>query len=526
MIDKKVNAQDQILRMKNLMNYGLNESKEPEYSSVEYSKLAADGKLYGIIREGSKFYIKVAKNPTGNLVAENFDYIGGFRNRKENMFESFAGAQRFFCEKMMCINESVDDIQKRVIAESWDLDAKKETIEEGTKKMQAEIARQRQIMKNAQKINEGKVCDMIGGCPKTETIKVEEPSDEPGAPFTEKPGDSEIKGNEKTNIKGGQQPVVGNKKNTNESSEVPLVSRKDPDYMDKSHGTKIGNNAPFTDDVTDQQENAVADAPGGEAEAQPQLKNVNEETAMHDEDNQNSPTPGVGEKGDNEPYDEIIDINENLDDIDVNLEDDEDGDELDVDVNGEDVEGDVDAGDDADMEGEDEGDVDLDSEDEDEGGLEMEPDDTTARLDAMEEKLNQILDALNNMKYDDDTLYDDGEDDTEEGDDLDNGEVEDDDDEEFEVVESKSYKAMKRRMGLKEEEDFGKHPAFQKVVMTTPAKDMPEGEGQYDMNDESADNDKPYATQKGSQAPFEITPEQIDNAITEAITRELKKKLG
>ena len=65
MIDKKVNAEEQVQRMKNLMNYGLTESKQPAYSSVEYSKEAADGKLYGIVREGANYYIKVAKNPKG-----------------------------------------------------------------------------------------------------------------------------------------------------------------------------------------------------------------------------------------------------------------------------------------------------------------------------------------------------------------------------------------------------------------------------------------------------------------------------
>ena len=38
---------------------------------------AADGKLYGIVREGTKYYIKVAKDAKKGLVAENFDYIFG-----------------------------------------------------------------------------------------------------------------------------------------------------------------------------------------------------------------------------------------------------------------------------------------------------------------------------------------------------------------------------------------------------------------------------------------------------------------
>ena len=578
MIDKKVNAEEQVQRMKHLMNYGMNESKQPVYSNVEYSKMAADGKLYGIVREGAKYYIKVAKDTNGNLVSENFDYIGGFRNRKDNMFESFASAQRFFCEKLMCINESIDDKQKRVIAESWNLEEKKEVIEEGTRKMQAEIARQRQIMMNAQKINEGKsqCCDMED-CPKCDTMKVEEPDAKPGAPFTKKVGDAEIKQNDKTNITGKQKPVVGNKSAANESAETPLSSRQNPDYMDTSHGTKIGDNTPFVNNVEDKPEDAVADAPGGEAEKEPELKNVNEETSMVYNDNQNAPTPGVGEKGDNEPYDEKAEITEDVD-IDDELEDDAEIDDIDLD---DEQETDIDnnEGDDEIIGGEDENEP-MDIEDvEDEVIVDEPENDTEARLNAMEDKLNKILDAINNLKYDDDdTLYDDDEDDLdnseEEVDDEEivepNGEVEDE--EEYEVVESKSYKAMmesqknyhraleldprtnpnkkaskedvdafKARQAKRdahnkevdaergvvtEENDFGKHPAFQKKVMTTPPTNMPEKEGQYDMNDESAEEDKPYATQKGSNAPFDVNPEQIENAITEAVMNVLKKKLA
>ena len=55
---------------------------------------------------------------------------------------------------------------------------------------------------------------------------------------------------------------------------------------------------------------------------------------------------------------------------------------------------------------------------------------------------------------------------------------------------------------------------------------MPDKEGQYDMNDDSVEEDKPYGISKGSQAPFETTPEAIENAITEAVMNILKKKLA
>ena len=76
--------EEQLGRMKALMNYGLQtESKQAPYSSVEFTKAASDNKTYGIIREGAKFYIKVADTKP-NLVKEDFNYIGGVRNRKDH----------------------------------------------------------------------------------------------------------------------------------------------------------------------------------------------------------------------------------------------------------------------------------------------------------------------------------------------------------------------------------------------------------------------------------------------------------
>lgn len=504
MIDKKVNQDEQVQRMKDLMNYGLKENKQPAYTGVEYGKEAADGKLYGIVREGTKYYIKVAKDAKKGLVAENFDYIGGFRNRKDNMFESFASAQRYFCEKLECINESVDDAQKRVIAESWNLEEKKEAIEEGTRKMKAEIERQRQIMRNAQNITEGKkqCCDMEG-C-KCETIKTEEVKPGPGAPFTEKLTNADVADNEKTNIKGKKEPVKGKDadKKLKESTETPLVSRENPEYIDKSHGTEIGNNAPFVDDV-EKTEGAVAEEEGGEAVESEITDHVNEEVAMHATDNQNSPEVGVGEKGDADPFEKEVEITEDVE-LDGTLDDD---DTFEID---------------ADEEGESEVVDDEESDEPEETEYEVEVDDksdTESRLDAVEEKLNQILDAINNMKYDDEPLYDDEAEEEEQ-----EGPI-DDDDEDYEVVESKSYKRMMAKM-IKEEDDFGKHPAFQKKVMTTPPANMPDGDGKYDMNDDSVKGEKPYATQLGDNAPYEVDIEQIENAITESVMKLLKKKLA
>ena len=111
------------------------------------------------------------------------------------------------------------------------------------------------------------------------------------------------------------------------------------------------------------------------------------------------------------------------------------------------------------------------------------------------------------------------------------------------IFETKAYREAMRKQRVNEEgmtpfkdagrvpsgnmnklDDFGKHPAYQKVVMDLPPKDMKEFPGNYDMNDDSVKNDTPYGEKIGDGAPFEIDPEAIDNAIAEAFDRLRRSK--
>ena len=102
----KTNSNETLDRMKALMGYGLKTENKQSYSSVEYQKMGADGKMYGIVREGTKYYIKTAPNKQ-NLLKEDFSYIGGFRNRKDNEYTSFANAQKQFDLKMMSLKQTI-----------------------------------------------------------------------------------------------------------------------------------------------------------------------------------------------------------------------------------------------------------------------------------------------------------------------------------------------------------------------------------------------------------------------------------
>ena len=119
-MNNNVNQNETLARMKALMGYGLKTENKQAYSSVEYQKTGADGKIYGIVREGANYYIKVAPNKQ-NLLKEDFGYIGGFRNRKDYQYDSYANAQKQFDLKMMSLKEAANNPSFSVSSwvESW-----------------------------------------------------------------------------------------------------------------------------------------------------------------------------------------------------------------------------------------------------------------------------------------------------------------------------------------------------------------------------------------------------------------------
>jgi len=543
-MNSKQNTNETLSRMKALMSYGLNESKKQVYSSVEYQKIGADGNSYAIIREGTSYFIKKAPNKP-NLVKESYDYIGGFRNRKDYQYNSFADAQKNFDLKMMSLKEAANKSDFNI--SSWDLDKKENVVVEASEKMQKEILRERQIMQNAMAINEQKaVCCDTPGCPKDNIGKGEKPKtgNAENAVDHEKAELPKEMTEGKTCPKCGKNPCQCESVN---EEEVLGWNRGNDDYMDKSHGTEIGDSAPFDDstarniDDGDKKVSKTGEMKNGVVE--------NHGTSMHDADNQNSPSVGVGEgpsDDNNKPFDDKKgkQIDEAIDDFGAEGEEDPMGDDLGA-------EG-----------GEELGDDDLGDEDD------VYEDDTESRLDAMEDLLNQIaaklgVDAgpVDDGAYGDDELFDDeGDDDFGSEDDF--GGEDDfgaEDDEmpmesrrrrgDVQIYETRAFRNAMRRQRINEArrrrinedgmtpfkdagrvpsgnmnklDDFGKHPAYQKKVMELPPKDLQEFPGYYDMNDDSVRNDNPYGEKIGDGAPFEIDPQSIDNAIAEAFNR-LKK---
>lgn len=146
---------DEIARMQHLFSYRMDEGKKAT-TSVEYHMQAADGKTYGIIREGSKFYIKCAHPKDTEILAEDYDYIGGISNKKRYEYNSYAMASKQFDLKMMSINESVNK-NTEPIKEQYSKQEQSDWCINETKEMRAEINRFNQILTNVDNIkNQGK----------------------------------------------------------------------------------------------------------------------------------------------------------------------------------------------------------------------------------------------------------------------------------------------------------------------------------------------------------------------------------
>ena len=559
MNNTKNDVNSQITRMKALMTFGINEGKNVAYTGVEYEKVGADGKLYGIVREGSKYYIKTSPSKKGKL-AENYDYIGGFRNRKDNEYSSFAEAQKQFDLKMMSINEA-NTPDKKVVVESWNPDKQEMLTVESTNKMKKEISRERQIMMNASRINEKKEQNLkpIGDdtCKKYDGKECDLEDDGYNFKDAKHPKNSfrpakHEEGNAKKANKGYKNVKVQEAADRLAWHSTGKDARGNmaDTYMDKSHGTSIGNSAPFddatADNIDDNREPVTATS---------KMRNgvVKEDSMIYDdEDNINAPKPGTGKIGCSGPFckrkggiqEDLDDVN---DDSDVESGYDDEDSYNDSDMGGDESYDDEGMGDDYsdDADGADYDDSDMDDDYVDNDSA-PDPDiaDLQNQLSDLSRKMDSVLDAVgadeptvDSDKYEDDDLY--GDDDS------------DEDIEDYTVYESRSYRKMKmnearmaRRNRMISEggmkpfsdagrvpsgnmntlHDFGKHPAYQKKVMNLPPKDMQEFPGYYDMNDDSVRSDAPYGQKIGDGAPFVVYPEEVENAIAESIKRNLGKK--
>ena len=462
----KYNNITELDRMKSLINYGKVEENTQSGAiipRVEYSQKAADGKTYGIIRECNKFYIKVAPKKDTEVLAEDFDYIGGINNRRENEYATYAKASKQFDLKMMSINEAH---AVKVPVEQFKEQEESDWQINETKEMRSELNRFMQITNNVQSIlsedkqgftmNHDKVpeapashpSDKKVNSPFTDTAVANGDKDftktatdpaKQGAPF-DKDGEatnadmqSDKKPTGKTdatytekaqyvpdNTVADKKPsggkvvrVTEGKRTLKLTEEQVLAWNKSKEYMDMSHGTEIGSTAPYEEASFDEKVNE-------------DIVDVNDVAGM-EMDNEDVPFPEVADGGSYLQFEKDYNDFENNDGFDDNYD------------------------------------------------------------------LSDI-DAENaaNADMDDEFMFDD------------------------DFNESKNHKQQTNEIEL---HVFGEHPAYQKVPMTTPPATEVASNGARDWNDDSVKSEKPFGSQIGSSAPF-------DEKVLDMLADSIMEKLG
>lgn len=266
--------ESEIERMKQLMGYGLNESKSSSNgnnSSVAYHQVGPDGNTYGIIKECNKFYIKVAPKKDTEILAEDYDYIGGFMNKKEYEYPTYTIASKQFGLKMKSLNEAYASKEKKnTVVLDKPIEPAEWQVNE-TKEMRKEINRFNQLTNNVDYIlSEGKErdgkalqlgskdVDEEGGnayqenpAPENKVNNMKEnapaPKDSDNT-YSEKPMTPEEVNNVKETAKDHKKADKTYSKCvklTNEQAERVLAWNPDKNYMDTQHGTEIGDGAPY-----------------------------------------------------------------------------------------------------------------------------------------------------------------------------------------------------------------------------------------------------------------------------------------
>lgn len=526
------NFDAQLERMKALYTYGMvNEDKKQSNYTLEFHRTAADGKEYGIVRECNHFYIK-STTPEKATIAEAYNYIGGFNNKKDYQYDSYSNALKNFELKLESINEAHD---AKVDVTTLDPFKKNEVLAEGTDKMRDEIARQRQIMYNASMImNESKDYAVKGG-PACSTDQPEAETGKKGDEgYTKATADPEFS-KETKGLETKQEPFT---KKVNE--EVASPTEGDFDEGAKPFGTTQNgeadtdhNNDPFTETVNEETDDWAS-------EGLPSSAGVGEA----DTDHNNGPFNNTVNEGDEIDDDILLDDDDDVDGA-GDVEGDIDG-EDDFDFGGEEgAEGEEfpEVGDGEDLSGEDfagEDDVDV------EGG-EGEEEDVMARIARLEAELAELKAEYGGEEDVDGEVEGEAEPiDGVEGDDLGaegeedfGAEGEDDfgaegegeeapvEDDYFKgMEESKKAKmnqiiesVVKQFINEDELHDFGKHPGYRKKPMELPTTGEDKNEHGEDINDESVHNEEPFGKQIGDGDPFN----QLVKAVTDDVMYQLKK---
>ena len=530
-----------LARMKELYTYGreLNEDKTPTNYTIEYKAQAADGNTYGIIRECSKYYIKKARKGKEGL-AEAYDYLGGFNNKKNYEYSSYAKALKNFELKMSSINEAVEG---DVVISTLDPFKKEDFLVEATDAMRQEIARQKQIMFNAAQIMNESSDFSISRKNDTVMYDGKNPEAETGKrgdeEYTETKANPEYSGSKTAGVDKKAEPF---KENT------PACADQLKENSDNECGILEGDACPKCGktpcvceegcECDSEGDSCVKDGKPCGTGADPKnigwgidgQKKVNEsddddEYAVdgneeEDADIERGDEPDLGLDGDDEPEsgeedselptdgeEEDDDFGEDDSDIDSDDLDDSELSDLDSELNADDD-------DEFDLEDEHE----LSSEDDEEGDedVDMSFDD---EIDLGDEDFE---DDEEDGDYSPEDFGD--EEDTES---LGNDEKEFDDSQDNSLEDLTNHIVQEVRQSLINEDElhvFGKHPGYRKKPMELPSTGEDKNQWGEDWNDESVHSEAPFGEKIGDGTPFEKIVDNVVKNVMSIMNEAINKK--
>lgn len=481
------NFDSKLSRMEYLMGYRMpvNEHK----SNVEYFTEGADGKIYGILKEGNMYYIKTSEKGKETL-AESYEYIGGFSYRNENGYKSYNAATKQLEQKMIALNESYG-VHKDV--STVDFNRGEKLLEGLTQEARKELDRVKLIMENSMGIK-----DNIGnhGNPEGKGTSTGAQTEKNNDPFSDKKDEKLTK----DSVEEEADPKKANSNYTDASKSVEsqMTSDKAPNKND----TNAINDFKKTNADIDGTSVAAETPKGGKAVM------VNEDIDDYDEFNLDDysddiiDTP-IENADQDEPYEEG---SENL----VGFGGDEtEEDDFDLDALMEEFEERI-SGDDETLTGP-------------HGSSEVQTVDEVSAA-SQNPKSEEKQEALDGPKGNGESITTDtlSESQIQQVDRIVNKVVE-------KLFESKKKSAedvlAEKVMKLVKEEmqEWGKHPKFGQPAFTTPpSKEVLAGTAEKDWNDDSAKGSERYGKKIGKSTPFD---EKV-NVLTDSVMAVLKEQLG
>ena len=145
----------QLDRMQYLMGYRVPTNESKRSNKVEYHTLGADNKVYGILKEGSMYYIMTTEQGK-ETIAESYSYINGFNYRNENGYKSYNEATKQLELKMISLNEAY---HKHEDVSTVDTNRGRKNLAVLTEAARKELDRMHQIFENSQTIGKNNTGD-------------------------------------------------------------------------------------------------------------------------------------------------------------------------------------------------------------------------------------------------------------------------------------------------------------------------------------------------------------------------------